>query len=195
MNFDLSEFLKYFKSLFSVAFAVLIVGVILLIFEDFLGKFLGIEELLKNYKGILGLAIVLSLIVILAQIFEFLNNVFKDIRRKIKSNKEYKEKKSKYRKKLIDLPIGERYYLVDFLLKNNEILSDYICSTFDGDKLKIVQRSLRSKGIIKLVATDYILETYRLPDIYWEIIQENPKEIFYEDEFKKYFIEEKGELK
>ncbi|STA73658.1 Uncharacterised protein [Campylobacter lari] len=191
MNFDLSEFLKYFKSLFSVAFAVLIVGVILLIFEDFLGKFLGIEELLKNYKGILGLAIVLSLIVILAQIFEFLNNVFQDIRRKIKSNKEYKEKKSKYRKKLIDLPIGEKYYLVNFLLKNNEILSDYICSTFDGDKLKIVQRSLRSKGIIKLVATDYILETYRLPDIYWEIIQENPKEIFYEDEFKKYFIEEK----
>ncbi|MBT0827393.1 hypothetical protein [Campylobacter lari] len=191
MNFDLSEFLKYFKSLFSVAFAVLIVGVILLIFEDFLGKFLGIEELLKNYKGILGLAIVLSLIVILAQIFEFLNNVFQDIRRKIKSNKEYKEKKSKYRKKLIDLPIGEKYYLVNFLLKNNEILSDYICSTFDGDKLKIVQRSLRSKGIIKLVATNYILETYRLPDIYWEIIQENPKEIFYEDEFKKYFIEEK----
>ncbi|WP_072216480.1 hypothetical protein [Campylobacter coli] len=91
MNFDLGEILKHFKGLSYIAFAVLVVGIILLSFEDFLGKFLGIEELLKDYKSIFGLSVFVSFIIVLAKAFEQIVVFYKDIKKKKRFAKEIQQ--------------------------------------------------------------------------------------------------------
>ncbi|ULO00743.1 putative membrane protein [Campylobacter sp. RM5004] len=190
MNFDLSEFLKYFKSLFSVAFAVLIAGVILLSFEDFLGKFLGIEELLNNYKGILGLAVFLSFIIVLAKAFEQIVVFYKDIKKKRDLQNKYNNKKSAYKNTLINLKLDEKMLLMEFLCDETGMIRiDFDFNRYDG--IDRVVTFLTTRKIIYLACNEYISGIYKIDKLYFEIMQENPKEIFYEDEFKEYFIEEK----
>lgn len=184
MNFDLSEFLKYFKSLFSVAFAVLIVGIILLIFEDFLGKFLGIEELLKNYKGILGAMVIFSFLIILALSIDKVKLVFTRYF-KARKNRAY------YYKKLIELTIDEKAFVFRYLLIDNYLIEVDELDFFTNKKYSMIRAQLLVKQVISAAATKASYTVYMLNEECWEIIQEKPKEIFYEDEFKKYFIEEK----
>ncbi|EAK8023738.1 hypothetical protein E7P89_08540, partial [Campylobacter coli] len=195
MNFDLSEFLKYFKSLFSVAFAVLIVGVILLIFEDFLGKFLGIEELLKDYKSIFGLSVFVSFIIVLAKAFEQIVVFYKDIKKKRDLQKKYNNKKSAYKNTLINLKLDEKMLLMEFLCDETGMIRiDFDCNMYSIHNTAI--DFLIARKIIFFVNDAYTKDEclggiYKIDKLYFEIMQENPKEIFYEDEFKKYFIEEK----
>ncbi|HHY1437343.1 TPA: hypothetical protein ACV1MF_001298 [Campylobacter jejuni] len=190
MNFDLSEFLKYFKSLLSVAFAVLIVGVILVSFEDFLGKFLGIEELLKDYKGIFGLAVFVSFIIVLAKAFEQVVVFYKDIKKKRDLQKKYNNKKSAYKNTLINLKLDEKMLLMEFLCDETDMIRiDFDFNRYDG--INRVITFLTTRKIIHLACNEHISGIYEIDKLYFEIMQENPKEIFYEDEFKKYFIEEK----
>lgn len=196
MNFDLSEFLKYFKSLFSVAFAVLIVGVILLIFEDFLGKFLGIEELLKDYKNIFGLSVFVSFIIVLAKAFEQIVVFYKDIEKKRDLQKKYNNKKSAYKNTLINLNLNEKRLLVKFLCDESGMIRINYQFNKYYEELLVAIDFLTAKEIIYSVkdtytSNEYFSEIYKIDKIYFEIMQENKKEIFYEDEFKKYFIEEK----
>lgn len=193
MNFDLSEFLKYFKSLFSVAFAVLIVGVILLIFEDFLGKFLGIEELLKDYKNIIGLSVFVSFIIVLAKAFE---QIVVFLKKKRDLQKKYNNKKSAYKNTLINLNLNEKRLLVKFLCDESGMIRINYQFNKCYEELLVAIDFLTAKEIIYSVkdtytSNEYFSEIYKIDKIYFEIMQENKKEIFYEDEFKKYFIEEK----
>lgn len=193
MNFDLSEFLKYFKSLFSVAFAVLIVGVILLSFEDFLGKFLGIEELLKDYKNIIGLSVFVSFIIVLAKAFE---QIVVFLKKKRDLQKKYNNKKSAYKNTLINLNLNEKRLLVKFLCDESGMIRINYQFNKCYEELLVAIDFLTAKEIIYSVkdtytSNEYFSEIYKIDKIYFEIMQENKKEIFYEDEFKKYFIEEK----
>ncbi|EMS7836833.1 hypothetical protein V7P22_001135 [Campylobacter coli] len=196
MNFDLGEILKHFKGLSYIAFAVLVVGIILLSFEDFLGKFLGIEELLKDYKSIFGLSVFVSFIIVLAKVFEQIVVFYKDIKKKRDLQKKYNNKKPAYKNTLINLNLNEKRLLVKFLCDESGMIRINYQFNEYYEELLVTIDFLTAKEIIYSVKDTYtsneeFSEIYKIDKIYFEIMQENKKEIFYEDEFKKYFIEEK----
>lgn len=175
MNFDINSFFKFIGSIYKVSFIIFLSGLFMILSNDEVREVLFLKDFIKTYGVYIGFTTVVSGIILTIYVFE---SIVSFIKRK------YGVSKSKLEliKILKDLSLNEKRVLAHFLVNKTQV-----------SNLGIQYQSLDEPESVGMLMAKGFLYTssvglnpyYHLDSVIWDLLQEETREILYEDIFWK----------
>ena len=114
MNFDFNGFIKFFGSIYKVAFTLFLSGLFLILSNEHIREVLFLNDFIKTYGVYIGFVTIFSGFILVVFIIEKIGNIFKRKYLLFKT-------KSEIIKILKDLSFEEKNILIYFLIHKTQV--------------------------------------------------------------------------
>ncbi|MCK9454755.1 super-infection exclusion protein B [Sulfurimonas sp.] len=174
MNFNITDFLKLFGSVYKIAWILFISGLFLILSGNKIRELFYLQEFITQYGTYIGIVTLISGVITILNLISRLFNWFKNKRGLDQATNDFIEV-------LSNLSLDEKFILAHFL--GNKTQTSNLGIEFESLQTPKPVKTLMARGYIKksYVGVD---PHFHVDSVVWDILQKNWQEIFYEDEFQ-----------